>query len=315
MGLPMAIVDVEDALSGSWRRYERAVDVVRVQDPPPAAWPQLREAGFLPKPQVLHWRAEACGSEEEYFARLPRKDRYDIRVAYRHAAAQGLELTVEPLTAELFDEFLTLYERQIAGMRNGMAVAAEQRDKILAEAGTYFAVLARSGRELAGACLNQDLTAFDEIRARFSAITSEQRADGLARVLYCEILREARRRRRHWVSLGRDINLYGHVGNPGLFSFKSRLGFTPVPSQRVEPGSGSHQADRLIAFTTLSDPALVLSYEPAATADAAVRAPLNLNVFTADVTAIDVRSYRGVGLGSTAVHELKTLPAPWQWAR
>ncbi|WP_392676647.1 GNAT family N-acetyltransferase [Streptomyces sp. LN785] len=304
MGLPMALVDVDQALNGDWRVYEREVDVVRVQDPPLETWPQLREAGFLPKPQVLLWRAQARASEEEFLAGLPRKDRYDIRVAYRNATASGLHITTEPLTVATLTEFLELYEQQISRMRNGWAVAVEQRDRILSEADTYCVVKVRTQDEVVGVCLNQDFPAGDEIRARFSAVTSTQRSDSLARVLYWETLREARRRRRRWVSLGRDINLYGHVVNSGLFSFKSRLGFTAVPSQLAEPGSGSHQADRVVRFSELSDPALLLSYSPARDENEAVASPLWLNVFTAD-PALGVRPYRGVDLAGTTVHEIK----------
>ncbi|MCX5316118.1 GNAT family N-acetyltransferase [Streptomyces sp. NBC_00154] len=306
MGLPMALVDVDQALNGDWRVYEQEVDVVRVQDPPVETWPQLREAGFLPKPQVLLWRAQTRATEEEFLAGLPRKDRYDIRVAYRNATASGLHITTEPLTVATLTEFLGLYEQQISQMRNGWAVAVEQREQILSEADTYCVVRVRAQDEVVGVCLNQDLPATDEIRARFSAVSSNQRSDSLARVLYWEALREARRRRRRWVSLGRDINLYGHVVKSGLFSFKSRLGFTAVPSQRAEPGSGSHQADRVVRFSELSDPALLLSYSPARDENEAVASPLWLNVFTAD-PALGVQPFRGVDLAGTTVHEIKPV--------
>ncbi|MFF3000732.1 GNAT family N-acetyltransferase [Streptomyces sp. NPDC057950] len=305
-GLAMALVDVDEAVNGEWRHYAHDIDVVRVQDPPAHTWPRLRDAGFLPKPQVLEWQARTCDSEEAYLAALPRKDRYDIRVSYRNAADSQLALTTEALTASALEAFLVLYEEQIGRMRHGWAVAVEQRDRILAEADTYFAVMARSCGELVGVCLSQDLTAADEVRARFSAVTAEQRTSSLARVLYWEMMREARLRGRSRVCLGRDINLYGHVGNAGLFSFKSRLGFAAVPSQRAEPSSGSHQADRVVRLAALSDPALVLSYGPADDAPAAVASALFLNVFTTDAASLDVLSYRGVELAGTAVHELKT---------
>ncbi|MFF3409543.1 GNAT family N-acetyltransferase [Streptomyces sp. NPDC002742] len=305
-GLAIALIDVEQAVNGEWQHYAHDVDVIRVQGPPAHTWPRLREAGFLPKPQVLEWRAGTCESEEAYLATLARKDRYDIRIAYRNAADAHLSLTTEALTAASLEDFLALYEQEIGRMRHGWAVAVEQRDRILDEADTYFAVVARSGGELVGACLSQDLKPADEIRARFSAVTAEQRSSSLARVLYWETLREARLRGRARVCLGRDVNLYGHVGNAGLFSFKSRLGFAAVPSQRAEPAGGSHQADRVVRLTALSDPALVLSYGPADDAAAAVASALCLNVFTTDAASLDVRPYRGVELAGTVVHELKS---------
>ncbi|CAM5273121.1 hypothetical protein SMICM304S_11038 [Streptomyces microflavus] len=167
-----------------------------------------------------------------------RKDRYDIRSAYRRAGEAGLLIRTETLTPELLDQFIELYERQVAGMRHGWAVAVHQRADILDEADTYCAVTVRSGSTLVGACLDQDLPDRQEMRARFSAVTPGQRSDSLSRVLYWETIREARLRGRRWATLGRDVNLYGHLGNAGLFSFKSRLGFTAVPGQLVEPGTG-----------------------------------------------------------------------------
>ncbi|MEU5364025.1 GNAT family N-acetyltransferase [Streptomyces sp. NPDC005925] len=305
MGLPVALVDVDQALNGQWRAYEHEVDLIRVQDPPVTAWPQLREAGFLPKPQVVAWRAEALTKEEDYLKRLSQKDRYDVRAAYRKAAELGFQVGVEPLTAPVLTEFLELYERQVSTMRHGWAVAVEQRDSILAEAGTYCAVTVRSEGSLVGACLNQDLPARDEIRARFSAVTPEQRSDSLSRVLYWETLREARARQRRWASLGRDINLYGHVVKPGLFSFKSRLGFTAIPGQLLDPGSGSHQADRVIRFGELSDPTLLLSYAPVAGEEAAVGAPLRVNLFTPS-EELDTRPFRSAALTGTTVHTVRS---------
>ncbi|MCX2181309.1 GNAT family N-acetyltransferase [Streptomyces sp. SKN60] len=304
MGLPMALVDVDQALSGDWREYEGKVDLIRVQDPPVESWTRLREAGFLPKPQVVAWRAEVLDSEERYLGTLPRKDRYDIRTAYRRAGEGGLRVGTEPLTAGLLDEFLELYERQVAAMRHGWAVAVEQRRNILAEAGSYCAVTVRSQGTLVAGCLNQDVPAKDEIRARFSAVSSDHRHDSLARLLYWEMLREARGRKRRWASLGRDINLYGHVVKPGLFSFKSRLGFAAVPGQLLEPGSGSHQADRVVRFKELTDPTLLLSYAPVAGEAAALAAPLQLNLCTPS-EELDTGPYRGVGLAGTTVHTVR----------
>ncbi|MFD3412309.1 GNAT family N-acetyltransferase [Streptomyces cyaneofuscatus] len=299
----MALVDVDQAMSGEWRDHEHQVDVVRVQNPPHHAWPGLREAGFHPKPQVIMWRAEVLESEDAYLAALSGKDRYDIRSAYRRATEAGLLIRTETLTPELLDQFIELYERQVAVMRHGWAVAVHQRADILGEADSYCAVTVRSGSTLVGACLDQDLPDRQEMRARFSAVTPGQRSDSLSRVLYWETMREARLRGRRWATLGRDVNLYGHLGNAGLFSFKSRLGFTALPGQLVEPGTGSHQADRVVGFAALSDPALLLSYAAVDGEEAAVSAPLLGNLFSA--REVDPRPFRGAGLAGLTLHEVR----------
>ncbi|RST24201.1 GNAT family N-acetyltransferase [Streptomyces sp. WAC04770] len=303
LGLPMALVDVDQALSGRWRVHAHEVDVVRVQDPPYEAWPRLREAGFHPKPQVIMWRAEVTASEDAYLATLSGKDRYDIRSAYRRAAEADLLIGTEPLTPALLDEFLELYEKQIAGMRHGWPVAVRQQADILDRAGSYCTITVRSGASLVGACLNEDLPDRDEMRARFSAVTQGQRNGSLSRVLYWETMRQARVRGRRWATLGRDVNLYGHLGNAGLFSFKSRLGFTAVPGQLVEPGSGSHQADRVVGFSALSDPALLLSYAAAEREEAAVTARLSGHLFSE--VDVDLRPFRGAGLTDLTLHRVR----------
>src|SRR5437764_2287081 len=100
----------------------------------------------------------------------------------------------------------------------------------------------------------------DEGRARSSAVVGDQRQASLTRVIYLEVVRVARERGFAMVSLGSDPNLYGHLVKPGLFSFKSRLGFVPVPSHLVDPASGSDQADRIVGFSAVTDPTFVLSY-------------------------------------------------------
>ncbi|MGW5070301.1 GNAT family N-acetyltransferase [Streptomyces cyaneofuscatus] len=303
LGLPMALVDVDQALSGRWRVHEHEVDVVRVQDPPYAAWPRLREAGFHPKPQVIMWRAEVRDSEDAYLATLSGKDRYDIRAAYRRAAEADLLIGTEPLTPALLKEFIDLYEEQIAGMRHGWPVAVQQQADVLDRAASTCAVTVRSGTTLVGACLSEDLPDRAEMRARFSAVTPGARSGSLSRVLYGETMRQARSRGRRWATLGRDVNLYGHLGNAGLFSFKSRLGFTAVPGQSVEPGSGSHQADRVVGFTALADPALLLSYAAGvAREEEAIMAPLSGHLFSRG--EVDLRPYRGAGLAGLTQHQI-----------
>lgn len=249
------------------------------------------------------WRAEVLESEEKHLSRLSGKDRYDIRAAGRKSREAGLRIVTESLSPKLLDEFLELYAKQISAMRNGWPVAVEQRERIEAERDTFFAVCARDADTLVGACLCQDLPLRDEVRARFSAVTPDQRSSSLTRVLYWEVIQEGRRHGRPWVTLGRDINLYGHVGTPGLFSFKSRLGFTVVPAHIVEPGSGSHQADRVTGFHELADPALLLSYAPQRDGRLEPTDRLRLEVYTCKET-LDVRSLKNADLADLRVHRV-----------
>jgi GNAT superfamily N-acetyltransferase len=299
----MAVVDIEQALSGAWREHRFDVDVVRVQDPPPECWAELTAAGFFPKPQVVTWRARTGSSEEEFLAKLSGKDRQNIRTARRRAQADALSIKVVPVDAALLDVFLPLYEAEIARMQHGWAAATEHRGKVLAEADRYFAVCVFDGDTLVAASINEESRTRDEVRARFSVTVPDRRQASLARALYLEVVQVAREKGFRWVGLGSDPNLYGHVAKPGLFGFKNRLGFAAVPSHLVDPTSGSDQADRIVRLNALTDPAFVLAYAPAADGSPQRGSRLRLELFSAD-PGIDTRPYTADYLAGTRVHRI-----------
>ncbi|MET8155508.1 GNAT family N-acetyltransferase [Sphaerisporangium sp. NPDC005289] len=305
----MAVVTPDEALSGDWLAHRGEVDVVRVQDPPMDRWPDLASAGFFPKPQVVVWRAATAGTEEAFLARLPSKDRRNVFAARRRVASNGVRFEVCPVSAALLDTFLPLYENEVGKMRHGWAGASTNKDRILAASDDYFAVCAWDGDDLAGACLNLQSRPKDEVRARFSAVTPRLRSAGLPRLLYMRVIEEARRRGFGWVSLGSDPNLYGHMVKPGLFGFKSRLGFVAVPSHLVDPGSGSDQADRIVRLSALTDPSFVLSY--AAGDDGRPRRgpALRLEVF-GSTQEPDLRPYAAGFLAEVRAHRLGEAPVP-----
>jgi len=270
------------------------LDVLRHRDPTDAQLPELLAAGFLVRPYEVTWLAPTGGSAEEFLDRLSGKDRQNIRAARRSLTA---ELAIEPLDEPLLDDFLVLYTEALATMPNGIPVAVKQRATILA--GDFFAVTARSAGRLVAACLvgsDRDLA-----RIRFSAADQHLRGASVTRVLYLAAVDEARRRGIGQVSLGSDLNLYGHIVQPGLFSFKVRLGFAARPAQRVL-GEGHDLAERVLSLDRLSDPTLVLAY------GADRSGPLHLHVFTRDA-GLDVRPYRAPFVGGVHVHEVRATPA------
>jgi hypothetical protein len=303
LGLPMAIVDVEDALTGAWRAHRSGVDVVRVQDPPPDSWKALADAGFVAKPQVVTWRAATGSSEDEFLSTLSGKDRQNIRTARRRAQADSLAIKVLPVDTALLDTFLPLYEAEIGRMHHGWAAATEHRDRVLAEADRYFAVCIYDGDTLVGASINEQSDVRDEARARFSLTVPGQRQASLARVLYLEVVAVARQKGFRWVSLGSDPNLYGHLAKPGLFGFKNRLGFRAVPSHLVDPSSGSDQADRIVGLSALTDPAFMLGYAPDPDGTPQRGEQLRLELFGTDVSP-DLRPYLAGYLAGVGVHPI-----------
>jgi GNAT superfamily N-acetyltransferase len=271
-----------------------ALDVLRHRDPSDAEIPGLLAAGFLIRPYEVAWIAPTGATAEEFLSRLSGKDRQNIRAARRSLAA---DLAIEALDEPLLDDFLVLYTRALANMPNGIPVAVKQRALVLKAADSSFVVTARSAGTLVAACLV--VLGAGLARIRFSAADEHLRGASITRVLYLAAVDEARRRGIEQVSLGSDLNLYGHIVQPGLFSFKARLGFSAYPAQTVL-GDGHDLAERLLNLDRLSDPTLTLAY--ASVAGGVDRsAPLHLHLFTRDA-APDVRPYRAPFVGGVHVH-------------
>jgi GNAT superfamily N-acetyltransferase len=259
-GLRIGEVDAAEALNGEWAVHSGQIDVIRVEKPALQDWPALRAAGFLCKPFLVSWIADAQPSEEEFLARLTLKERQNIRAARRRADQDGLKWRVQPLDEDLLDTFLQLYRNRVEQMRHGWAVAAEQRGRLLDARDEHFAVCAYADDELVGCCLGWQRAHLDMVQMRYSAVDSRRRDAGLARALYLAVAQEARQRGFGRLSLGMDPNIYGHIAKPGLFGFKSRLGFVGMPSNLVDAETGHDQADLVASLDRLSDPSLILSY-------------------------------------------------------
>lgn len=259
-GLPIAVADVDEALALRPADAPPGVALVRVVDPPRRRWAALASAGFVPKPAWLTWLAPTGASDEEYVAGLPTKARQDLRRAVGRADAAGLSVRVQqPIRPDALDAFLRVYQRRIAEMAHGVGFAGQLRDAML-RSERDLAVFAYDGDRLVGGCLCLDSPEDSAVRLRFSAVEPTWRAASLARVIYLEAFRWARQRGYRWVTLGNDPNLYGHVAKAGLFFFKARLGFNPVPAGSFGGVFPGDQADLLVSLADLADPVLMLEY-------------------------------------------------------
>ncbi|MBB5958186.1 GNAT superfamily N-acetyltransferase [Saccharothrix tamanrassetensis] len=258
-GLAVAIASVDEALGGSFPD----VTVVRVPDPPRDSWEALAQRGFLRKPAWLTWLSPTCGSDAEWLAQLTRSARNNMRGARRRVAADLRVDVRQPVTPELLDDFLVLYEAMVATMPHGVTFASSLRDAVLADE-RHFAVYAVGADGLAGCVLCREDADSGRLLVRFSAFAPRWRQVGLARVLYAEAVGAAREKGYRQVTLGNDPNLYGHIAQPGLFAFKAGLGFTPVPAPPFGVTAWRDEADLVRSLTGLGDLALVLSYTDAA---------------------------------------------------
>jgi predicted N-acetyltransferase YhbS len=291
LGLPVLLVDVAEAVSTDWAAYRDRVDVVRVLRPDPARWAELRRTGFRPKPNRVTWLAPAPASEQQFLSMMSSKQRREVRGAVRRAQQGGLRPELrQPVDAGFLDTFLRLYCARIADMRHGLPVAQWQREAILADPDRFYAVSWYDGDRLVGSCVAQERPAQDAVWLRFSAVDPRRRAASLARALYLQGALVAGTKGYARVALGTDPNLYGHVAKAGLLQFKAGLGFTPEPSQAATPGDGFDEADLVIGFSALADPALFLAYDD--TYDAAYHGAALRPVLATGSDDIDPRRYR-----------------------
>ncbi|HEY8474859.1 MAG TPA: GNAT family N-acetyltransferase [Natronosporangium sp.] len=283
------IVDVAEALTEQWRDHANRLDVVRVMKPSRDDWPALAALGFVPKPDFVSWTAETQPTEQEFLARLTKAERGNIRTALRQLRSHDLTIAVEaPVTEPTLDTFLAIYQANLARHRNRILVAVAQRDAILADPEHYYGVFVYRDATLVAGSLCFMVPAEQAVRIRFSAVDPAWRAADLTRAMYLHALRVARERSYPLVSLGGEPNLYGHIVQPGLFSFKARFGFSVVSSQEY-PGHGADEADLILSLRRLNDPSLILAY-PDPGADP-VGSRLVPQVFSRD-PALDLRPYQ-----------------------
>ncbi|MEV0483390.1 GNAT family N-acetyltransferase [Streptomyces sp. NPDC050508] len=262
-GLPVASIrpeDLEEDLA-PWTGLDRSVAVVRMMNPPPETWEELARRGFVRKPATLTWLARLGASEDSFLAGIPHKSRQYVHRARRRMVAEGVREVVEDrVSAEHLDPFLDLYEDRIAAMRYGVAFARRFRTTILEGPEKYFGVFLYRADELIGGCLALECPDESAIRIRWSAVTEPARRAGYPRALYCTAMQQAREKGYEWATLGDDPNLYGHLAQPGLFTFKSRMGFEAVASQDFADPGAWDEADLVLSLDKLSDPALMLEY-------------------------------------------------------
>lgn len=270
--LSVAHITVDELADRPWLHTDSHIDLVRITSPRTESWDELAEAGFLRKPNMLTWRAELGRSEEEFLlTRLSPKGRKFMRRCRRQAESE-LEISEhDQLEPELLDPFLNLYQQQIDTMRHGVAIAVQQRERILGGGEKYLGIFARQGGELVGGCIVRECPDQSAIRIRFSAVCPRWRKLSLSRALYLAAMQVGRDRGYRWVTLGDDPNLYGHVVKAGLINFKVSMGFQCVPSQDFHDPDGVDQADLVIELGRLADPVVVLGYTSSDPEDRSLR--------------------------------------------
>jgi GNAT superfamily N-acetyltransferase len=313
--LRVLTVDLAEALHGRWRARTADVDVVRVRDVPPHAGAELRAAGFAVTSMFLTWAAALRESEEEFVARLAAKQQRSIRDSRRTADRSGTRIQAVPMTAAALEEFLAVYEDQVGRMPTGVAFARQRQGHLLADTAAHRLITARQDGVLVGGCVCRLHKDFAMIRISFAATRPDARAAGLTRAMYMAAAQHGRDLGLDWISLGSDPSLYGALTQPGLFAFKARLGFVPIPTRCFDPGDPGAVdiAQAVLTMRALTDPALLLSY---ATPDGPTRhwhwsdpPAWNLQVLSTRPD-VDPRPYHAPFVRRSDVQVLPTVPRP-----
>jgi hypothetical protein len=128
-----------------------------------------------------------------------------------------------------------------------------------------------------------------------------------ARPMYMAVFETIRRLGFGMVSLGSDPALYAHIGQPELFTFKTALRFTPVPSRRLGWIDDPDEATLLLRLDGLTDPSLLVSYlfqpgAPLGEVPPTVDPPLQLDAFTSG--HLDLSRYRAPFLASLSMRRI-----------
>lgn len=263
-GLLVGELTLDEALTMRMNRAPSDVDLLRVSSPPPSAQAELSKAGFEVKPSWINWVAPVLGSEETFLLTLTANERRKIRQGTRLVTDAGLRWRHDhPLEERTFDAFLQLYDRQVAHMPNGVNLARQEETALREAPDRYTGIYLYQGENMVGGCLCLRRPDVSTFQLRYVATAAVENRGGITRALYMSMLRTCRELGLTRMSLGNDTSLYGHVAMPGLYEFKKRMGFTPVPSDMVEPGASVDEADLFLSLRSLSDPALLLAYDEA----------------------------------------------------
>ncbi|MEU6671560.1 hypothetical protein [Streptomyces sp. NPDC046727] len=285
-GLVIAAVTCKEAEE---RRPGPAADVQRITDPENLTDELRARLAPLIRPRWLNWVAQAGDSDEDFLRRLGPGERRNVRLGRRFVREEGLRTDVRAgLSEALVDDFLVLYDAQIAAMPRGVDFARRWRDRMLAADADHVGAWVFDGPRLVAGSIWRVRREEGMLQLRFSAVAPRLRAGRVLRALYTEAFRYARGRGLPYLSLGNDPSLFGHVVQPGLFTFKARFGFTPVPAGVLDPRLGGDHADRFLSLRALSRPALVVTRRPGPLPawPAALAAPAcDLVLLTADPAA------------------------------
>lgn len=194
----------------------------------------IKDQGFgIRRPQKVAWRMriEKGPIIDQIRAKRTRK-----QIVSDFNKLENLDIkirVVSEIDSSQFNSWFTLYKKLISNIPGGhVALDEKWLEKKKAENKQVGAILAYQGASLVGGELiiekNGVLGIGYGVGQRFSELNG-----GLTLLMDYKFLEYAQRLDYSEVSFGQDENMYGYDLNPGLIQYKTKIGFSPIPSKKT----------------------------------------------------------------------------------
>ena len=264
-GSKFSICDHPGRLDAAEREARAAgAHVLRVGWPAPD-YEQLRGAGFIIRPDWIIFVRDVPAGVDSLLAAQGRSFRNRTRQALR--ALGDLQMTVhDPVRPEPYDEWLELYSKHMAALRNGQEYATMLRDEVLRPGSQHLLVTWRDdhGTLVCGMVGRRD-DEYSVLHVRFYAVRSPAPASRLSRGMYAHFAGLCPEFGLRTLSMGIDLNFYGAAINPGLCLYKLHMGAVPVPASVLGDADAGLVADKMLTLRGLVQPVLCFERIPPVT--------------------------------------------------
>jgi len=218
------IFDMEfQEIHGDLDKIDDNSDVTLIFNPDQKTVEEYLKKGYFYKPYKITYQLKVPESEEQYLSMLKRNKRKRILKAKRDCEHIQIERQ-EQLKKEYFDEWYDIYEINIESKEKGRVFADRQwYDRNGHKMGGIFAM----DKGIVGGIL---FTKKKDglVSISFSSTKKDYLKLGLNDLLNEQMIMFAKELGFETIERGMDKNLYGHHLSPGLFVFKTSLGFRPV---------------------------------------------------------------------------------------
>lgn len=188
--------------------------------------------GFSRYPKI-YWLLRLDGRRPIDYLRSP-KDRSCYLSDLRLAAKSGISITQSMAVDEkIFSDWLNLYLQIISDKKVGLKHINWNWYRRRSRQTPIFQTAAFQNRQLLGGILWT--IQGRSLRVAGTACRHIKIPGGVRLPLEISLIAQAQNRNLTAIKHGRDLNLYGPYLNPGLFEYKSRLGYSPypVPGQKL----------------------------------------------------------------------------------